>query len=403
MSIAATIDVGEAARQRWDVVVIGAGPAGALAARQLARLGVSTLLVDRKAFPRAKVCGGCLNGRAIATLRRVGLGDLLAACGAVPLRRFVLRSSGREVSLPLPAGAALSRETLDAELVRAAIDAGAMFLPETTAAVAPLACVPEIASKARRAVRLTVANGQAGEIETSVILAADGLGHRSLPAGEFPERRRGDSRIGLGASFHDHSPAYGPGVIYMAVGREGYVGLVRTEDGRLNVAAAIEPSFVKRCGGPAACIADVLREAGFALPGAAHLAAWHGTLELTRRSVRVAGRRVLLLGDAAGYVEPFTGEGIGWAFEAAAAVPEIAIRGLRTWSKAIEQHWTKRYHQLVQRRQVWCRGLAWWLRRPGLVEPTMRFVRRFPDVSRPLIRRLSGPDATFFELSTSRP
>src|SRR3954467_7857868 len=58
-----------AARTTWDAIVIGAGPAGALAARQLARAGLQTLLIDAKHFPREKVCGGYLNSRAMNTLR----------------------------------------------------------------------------------------------------------------------------------------------------------------------------------------------------------------------------------------------------------------------------------------------------------------------------------------------
>ena len=57
----------------WDAVVIGAGPAGALAAHQLATRGSRTLVVDAKRFPRSKVCGGCLNRRGIAALEAAEL------------------------------------------------------------------------------------------------------------------------------------------------------------------------------------------------------------------------------------------------------------------------------------------------------------------------------------------
>ncbi len=60
----------------WDVIVIGAGPAGALAAYLLAKHSLRTLLVEKAEFPRAKVCGGCVNLRALDALQRVGLGAL---------------------------------------------------------------------------------------------------------------------------------------------------------------------------------------------------------------------------------------------------------------------------------------------------------------------------------------
>ena len=63
---------GEDERQRsrrlWDVVVVGAGPAGAVVARELALAGATVLLVDRRRFPRNKVCGGCLSARTVAQL-----------------------------------------------------------------------------------------------------------------------------------------------------------------------------------------------------------------------------------------------------------------------------------------------------------------------------------------------
>lgn len=61
----------------WDVVVIGAGPAGAVAALKAARHGLRTLLVDAKRFPRRKACGGCLSHSAVATLQQVGLESVL--------------------------------------------------------------------------------------------------------------------------------------------------------------------------------------------------------------------------------------------------------------------------------------------------------------------------------------
>ena len=61
----------------WDVVVVGAGPAGSMAALEIARRGPSVLLVDKARFPRYRVCGCCLNGRALSLLGSAGLGGLV--------------------------------------------------------------------------------------------------------------------------------------------------------------------------------------------------------------------------------------------------------------------------------------------------------------------------------------
>jgi menaquinone-9 beta-reductase len=130
-----TLTLDRAVASDWDAMVVGAGPGGALAARQLALAGLRTLLVERHIFPRNKVCGGCLNGRALEVLRTVGLENELNALRPVASNRFVLQANRRRVELVLPAGATIRRSSFDAMLVQAAIDAGAAFLPETFAAV----------------------------------------------------------------------------------------------------------------------------------------------------------------------------------------------------------------------------------------------------------------------------
>ena len=81
MSIQNTISSSDAAGRRWDVIVVGAGPGGALLAGLLARSGKQVLLVDKGEFPRHKVCGCCLNGTSLAVLERCGLGSLVLKLG----------------------------------------------------------------------------------------------------------------------------------------------------------------------------------------------------------------------------------------------------------------------------------------------------------------------------------
>jgi len=72
----------------WDVVVVGAGLAGALAAHGLARRGVRVLLVEQRLFPRWKVCGACLSPQALAALDGAGLAGLVVGQGAWPWGRW---------------------------------------------------------------------------------------------------------------------------------------------------------------------------------------------------------------------------------------------------------------------------------------------------------------------------
>lgn len=121
----------------WDVVVIGAGVAGSVAAREAARAGHRVLLVDKRHFPRRKVCGACLNEVALDVLDQIGLREAIAALAGPRLTGFHLRCGSQSIRVPLPGGLAVSREILDATLIRAAIAEGVEFLPDVIARIEP--------------------------------------------------------------------------------------------------------------------------------------------------------------------------------------------------------------------------------------------------------------------------
>jgi flavin-dependent dehydrogenase len=387
--IAATITLDQAASQVWDALVMGAGPAGALAARQAALAGNRVLLVDARGFPRQKVCGACLNGQSLAVLKSVGLEKLPESLGGIPLDQFDVRSGGRGVRIALPEGVAVSRLNLDAALVEAAVAGGAAFLPETSASLG------EICGSGRyecRAVHLRYRDAPSFPIRTRIALAADGLGHSSLREHpEFESRVAAAARIGLGGQVASFPAEYIPGTIFMAVDRNGYVGLVRIEDGRLNIAAALAPDFVRCAGGPPQALAGILAGAGFSPIASLPDSDWHGTLPLTRRTQRTAGRRVLVVGDAAAYVEPFTGEGMAWAFAAGTAAAPFIERGLSAWDDALERDWQTMLRQLVLNRQRWCRRLAWGLRHPLAIRIVLGALSLVPSLAVPVVRKLNEP------------
>lgn len=379
--IPATFTPDEAARRAWDAVVVGAGPAGALAARELARGKANVLLVDKASFPRWKVCGCCLNGRALAVLRAVELDELAGGLRAVPLERLRLGSGGSWADIPLAGGVALSREALDAGLVRAAIRSGVAFLPQTQAVLGSI-------EAGGRTVLLGRGEG-AVRVATRLVLAADGLGGRLLSgqAGTDVVTEEG-SWVGAGAIAETAPDAFHSGTVFMACGRRGYVGLVRLEDGRLNVAAAFDPGLLKCRHHPGAAAAAILREAGLPpVPGLEELA-WRGTPALTRRATRLAYPRLFVVGDAAGYVQPFTGEGIAWALAAGHAVAALALRGLPHWDAVLEADWNATYRRTVASGQGTCRALMHALGRPALTAAAVAVLRRWPALAAPVLRRV---------------
>ena len=392
--VGATIDILGAAARIWDVLVIGAGPGGAFAAREAARAGLATLLVERSSFPRAKVCGGCLNHTAVEALQRAGLGDRLAHLGGPAITTVRLQQDRRHASIPVPAGVAVSRRTLDAMLVATAIEAGAQFLPETTAVIAREPA--EAAPAGHRLVELRARAQPAVPAGACVVVAADGLAQTSLRAcGEFESLVTGDSRIGVGSVAPAGFLALPPGTITMAIGRAGYVGVVRVEEGHVHVAAALDPHFVRQCGSPARSVASVLEDAGvLGSGGSGSLDGldWLGTLPLTRRTPRPVGRRVLLVGDAAGYVEPFTGEGMAWALATASAATPFIQRGLREWDEPLEREWIATCSALTGRQRRACRMITRALRAPWAVRAVIGLLAHWPSLAHPVVARLgAGP------------
>jgi flavin-dependent dehydrogenase len=373
----------------WDVIVVGAGPAGALAARLLALGGARVLLVDKKRFPRPKVCGACLNGHALAALRSAGLATLVARRSGITLEEVQLCYRGGRVQLPLHDGAVLSREQFDSSLVDAARDAGVRFLQETEAVLS------DIGGELRH-VDL-VRPGWTGRAAARLVLVAAGFGrYRGPQSGAARTELARELRIGAGCQVEDAPDDYRERTVFMAVGRAGYVGAVRVEDGKLNVAAALDPAFVRRMGTPAAAAAEILAEAGSVPIAALESARWQGTAALARQTRPLAEERLFLLGDAAGYVAPFTGEGIAWALESAQAIAPLALRAIEKskWDERLARSWSSLHWRLIGRRHLVCRAIALALHRPVLTRVGFEFCKRAPGAAGLIFQRLSGSSSS---------
>ena len=291
---------------------------------------------------------------------------------------------------------AVSRARFDSALVDEAKRAGAAELTETRAVVEPV-------RDGLRPVKLTH-EGRTVRVGARVVVSAGGLGNLALERDPLGPKSRiaVGSRIGAGCFVLDAPSFYRQGTIFMAVGRAGYVGLVRVEDGELNVAAAFEPAFARSMGSLAAAASAVLAEAGFPAVEALGRAGWRGTPGLTRQTWPLAEERLFLIGDAAGYVEPFTGEGMAWALASAGAIAPLALRAVEGWNPRFVSDWGAMHGRLVRRRQWVCRGLAAVMRRPRLARAVFRVAASLPGSARFVLRRLNEP--TFpCRLEASRP
>jgi flavin-dependent dehydrogenase len=367
-----------------DATVIGAGPAGALAARQLAQRGLNVLLIDKCAFPRDKVCGCCISPAAAQMLDIAGLSDLLDDFGAMPLHELQVASGHMRLSVPLEGARSLSRKVLDQALVEAAIGAGVKFLPQ---------CNARVGATGSDCAQVLLTHSQSGQkpvpVASKIVLVADGIGGTSLQSHpEFSADVRAASRIGTGTISLQAADSFGAGSIFMACGAGGYLGLVRLEDGSTDVAAAFDPVFLGQMGGCAQAATRLLLECGWTVPSDIADIRWQGTVPLTRRRRAIATTRVFVIGDAASYLEPFTGEGIGWALSSALSVVPLAIQAVRRWDESLIWRWEHTYAHVIRQRQRSTRIVTEVLRHSGLVSLAGNLFNAMPSAAATLTKQI---------------
>lgn len=375
--------VRDLSRELWDVLIIGAGPAGSLAAFHAARAGLRALLVDAKNFPRDKVCGGYLNRRALQVLLQRGAGEALPADFGTEVGELELLSGHQHARFPLPMGRVIRRPEFDARLVEAARAAGAEVVTRVQATIKPGL------REHSRAVTLAY-GGTQSTARACAVICADGLARmsvRRLP--EFATIASANSRVGIGAVIDDSSDLCSSGRLRMVVSREGYAGISRIDSHQLDIAAAVDATSLSNAS-PLEIIQSIFAAANFTPPVGLATATWRGTPPLTSLPQTVASQRVFLIGDAAGYVEPFTGEGMAAALESAAAVTPLVAQAARAWSPQLATAWQTIHRETVRNRQRTCEALAWILRRPWATFATLSTCRVWPAVATLWISRTTA-------------
>ncbi len=229
---------------RWDVVVVGAGPAGATTALLLARAGASVLLVDRARFPRDKACSEYLSPATTDILERLGGGVVDAVEGSAHAKLYGMKvvapggavMCGRFQGGPRPYSFALPRTAFDTILVAAAARAGA-HVSEATAV--------ENLVWERGAVAGVVArscNGHRVTCNARIVVGADGL--RSVVARRLGlVRSSPPRRVAFSAHVADVAGIDGVGELH--VGKHGYVGLGPIGGGVTTVALVVPLETVR--------------------------------------------------------------------------------------------------------------------------------------------------------------
>src|SRR5437016_3174325 len=291
---------------KHDVIIIGGSLAGSACVRELERLGVDAIALERARFPRAKVCGGFVSPGAVKCLERFGLLDEVRRAGAVDVTSACVRLQSMEVMFPfeLP-GLGISRRTLDDVVAR-----GARVEQE---------CAVHDVRREGRVFRVD------GMLSSVVIDAAGKLSR-------FTKRNSVEE---FGIQYI--RPGTPKPVLHFSFFEDGYGGTVSIEGGRSNSCFLIKKAALRRYIDGEDCL----------VPG-------------PFAYDKVPGE-FIAIGDAAGMVDPFCGEGIRHALETGMLAAWVVARGIRR--RASYEEMKREYEAVYERRWATRRAAGAMLRR----------------------------------------
>jgi flavin-dependent dehydrogenase len=379
-----------------DCLIVGAGPAGSVAGVILARAGARVRIVDRATFPRDKLCGDTVNPGTLARLRAL---DLASGIDERSLRIAGMRVTGEggvAIEGRYPgglSGRAITRRDLDWLLLQQAMAAGCEFEPGVAVRGAS---VEEHGAVRSVSGAVIGANGHESSIAARVTIAADGR-HSTiafgLGLGMHPPRPR---RWAIGAYFENFVPSGSDLDLTLRFGemhvrRAHYIGVAPVPGGLTNV-CLVKPSGAAdpELADPSALLIRVLaadpllraRAAGARLTRAPTVL---GPLAVDVRDESIDG--LLLAGDAAGFIDPMTGDGLRFATHGAELAAATALR-------ALEHGWSGVHARLMaERRQAfgskWTfnRGLRGLVASPLAIDAAALGARIAPPVLRAVIAR----------------
>jgi 2-polyprenyl-6-methoxyphenol hydroxylase-like FAD-dependent oxidoreductase len=378
--------------EHFDALVIGGGPAGATAALLLARGGWSVCLMERKVFPRRKVCGEYLSATNLPLLDRLGLGDFFRATAGPAVRRVGLFAGRAVLAADLPRvaeawGQALSRECLDTALLGEAARAGVdVRQPWNVVDLSE-------AGEWYRCHAVSTVSRRAVELCSRVVVAAHGSwDFGGLPTHPVHPALRPSDLFAFKAHFcGSNLPA---GLMPLLAFPGGYGGMVYCEGERVSLSccirrdrlAALRRQSTKDAGD---AVLDEIQSSCLgvrrALAGARRVESWLASGPI-RPGIRVrANRGVFPVGNCAGEAHPAIAEGISMALQGAWLLAQrlLAWRragGHRPALHSVGEDYATRWRQAFAPRLFAATALAHWAMQPAAVTGTLPLLRGFPTL-----------------------
>ncbi|MGH9820733.1 MAG: NAD(P)/FAD-dependent oxidoreductase [Pyrinomonadaceae bacterium] len=303
------------------IAIVGGGPAGSSLAIRLAQAGFGVTLIERETFPRQKLCGEFISPECIAHFDELGVADRMFARGGDRIAETVFyERGGRSLVIPSEwfgayAALSLSRAEMDLILLERARDVGVKILESTRLA--------DLVWEGKNVTGLNTRgdNGSSTLINADLFIDASG---RSAVVRRMLDKKNGNtpakrpSLLGFKVHMKDIDLEPGRCEIYSFEG--GYGGLSYVEDGTANFCFLIKASTARKCGGKAEPIVEraILKNkrAAVTLKNAKPIYDWLAVaVDRFGKKELAPARNVFAVGDAAAFIDPFTGSGMLLAFE----------------------------------------------------------------------------------------
>jgi menaquinone-9 beta-reductase len=385
-------------RTNFDVVIIGAGPAGSSAAILLANAGWSVALIEKQSFPRRKVCGDCIAASNLPLLEALGISEAFEESAGPELRRVALMRSDSKIVADLPAashekyhwGKALGRETLDMLLLNQARTVGATILQ-------PWALKKIEGSAGDWRCEVYAMNSAITLIlQASVLIDAHGS-WESLSFGQPLHHQVSNPSDLFAFKANFINTSLEDGLLPILLFDGGYGGMVVADNSLTTLACCIRRDHLKayRLASPDMRVGDVIevmlkrecKGVDVALHRAARQGAWMSTGQLNPGIRLHADDDLFRIGNAAGVVHPIIGEGMSMALQSAWLLCAYLLNAegrtaalSATWQREVANRYFAEWRHQFEPRLRLAAAFAHLAMRPASAASLVALMKVWPDL-----------------------
>jgi menaquinone-9 beta-reductase len=341
---------------KYDAAIVGAGPAGSSTAIRLARAGLKVALVEQKKFPRQKLCGEFISPECVAHFDELGVTPKLLSAGGAEIARTVFYSrSGRSIDVKSEwfgtgnAAIGLSRAEMDLRLMEKAREVNVDVFEETS--------VIGLLQRQTGVEGIRIKDSAGSETEIPALITIDATGRGQVLSRRLDSYRQKRKRPPTHVAFKAHlsGAKIDPGSCEIFAYSGGYGGCNNVEAGLANLCFIADAADVRACrSDPMRVMQDVIFRnvrAADVLARAKVESEWLAVpIDRFGRSDVAPAVGLIAIGDAAAFIDPFTGSGILMALESGRIAASSVIENISSGVEMVSNVYSSRYSSTFERR-----------------------------------------------------